>query len=79
MSSLLKANSDGQADRRAGGRTGTSKYRDACASKNKGKIKEIFNISKFFFNCPCSSKPCVSPIKIFPGQYKSYQKIPNKL
>ena len=30
MSSLLKANSDGQ----VGGRAGTSKYRDACASKN---------------------------------------------
>ena len=34
MSSLPKANWNGQTGKRAGRRAGTSKYRDACASKN---------------------------------------------
>ncbi len=34
MTLLKLTETDRQADRQTGGRTGTSKYRDACASKN---------------------------------------------
>ena len=62
MSSLPIANWDGQAGRQAGGRAGTKKYRDACASKNYrrgGRI--LLECSMMDHTFICSS----SPVKCF--------------